>query len=142
MPYLLTRGARVFVVLLLASFAVGCWRPLAVRHEYFHPRSGSVGRIEAEVQHTVSHHLALQAAQHACAEPRRGSEPRPGPGAPASGPESGVEAGREQALADLCAARADPAAGARGGTSNAYRRWFEDQVRELPSGTAASATSG
>ena len=37
---------------------------------------------------------------------------------------------------------AGPAAGARGGASNAYRRWFEDQVRELPSGTAASATSG
>ena len=59
------------------------------------------------------------------------------------GPNPAFAAARE-ALAGLCATPPGPPAAAYGGTSNAYRRWVEDQVRELPepSETAASAAGG
>ena len=95
-----------------------------------------------QVQHTVSHQLALQAAQRACATPV--------PAAPPShsrfaGPDLGSPAARE-ALAEVCAGivARTAAVSAHGATSNAHRRWVEDQVRELPapSETASSVGGG
>ena len=69
---------------------------------------------------------------------RPGSEPRP-----ESGPEPGYSAAL-RALADVCAgtvARTAPVS-AHGATSNAYRRWTEDSVRELPSPSETAASAG
>ena len=135
-PDKFTRRARTAAVVVLAALATGCWRPLAVQHEYFAPANGSVARISAGIQHTMSHHRARQAAQQACAAPM--------PAAPPAGPDLGSEAAHK-ALADLCAGRtARPPVAAYGAASNAYRRWVEDRVRDLPeaSATAADAAGG
>lgn len=133
----LIRSARITAALLLAALAAGCWRPLAVQHEYFAPTNGSVDRIDTEIRHTVSRHRALQAAQRACA-----GAPEPAVSSP-PGPVPGTATARE-ALAELCAASGRPPVAAYGGVSNAYRRWVEDQVRELPapSATGAAAAGG
>ena len=130
-------------------FAAGCMRPLAHQHEFFAPRSGVAALAGIKAGHAINHHRALQAAQRACDAPALadasgpGSE-RQGPG-PGSGPDPG-HAAALRALADVCAdtlADTGPVA-AHGATSNAFRRWTEDQVRELPapSETAASAAGG
>ena len=136
------RCARIVAVILLAALAAGCVRPLAVQHEFFSPMSGSAARISEQTQHTVSHHRALQVAQHACSALMYASVP-PGEAELPSGPNPGSAAARE-ALADLCATPARPPVAAYGAGSNAYRRWVEDQVRELPatSETAAGAAGG
>ena len=122
---------------LLAAFASGCMRPLALQDEYFTSTSRSIANANAEALRTVRHHRALQTAKHACPRPARSAAAAAGdaesPFAPA-------------ALARLCAsAVAQPRpVSAHGSTSNAYRRWAEDEVRELPdpSETAASAGGG
>ena len=131
------RRSRVAAATLLGILAAGCNRPLALQHEYFWPTSGPAARTSVQVQHALSHQLALQAAQRACATPV--------PAAPPPGPDLGSPAARE-ALAEVCAGTvARPAAvSAHGATSNAHRRWVEDRVRELPdpSETASSVGGG
>ena len=135
---LLERTGRVAAtVVLLAAFASGCMRPLALQDEYFSSTSRAIANANAEALGTVRHHRARQAAKHACRRPAR------------SGPVAGDDVGSpaaQTALARLCAS-ADaqpPPVSAHGSTSNAYRRWVEDRVRELPdpSETAASAGGG
>ena len=129
------RGAAT--VVLLAAFASGCMRPLAVQDEYFSSTGRSIAKANAETLRTVRHHRARQAALHAC--------PRPGRSDSASGPDAGAPFAPTE-LARLCASTdAQPRpVSAHGSTSSAYRRWAEDQVRELPapSETAASAGDG
>lgn len=143
-------GSRLFQPCVLAAallLAAGCMRPLASQHEFFAPGSGTAALASIKAGHTLSHHRALQAAQRACGAPaladasgpnseRPGSEPGPDPG----------HAAALRALADICAGTvADPGpVAAHGATSNAFRRWTEDNVRELPapSETAASAAGG
>ena len=131
-----TGGAAVTLAL-LAAFASGCMRPLAVQDEYFSSTGRSIPNASAEALRTVRHHRALQAAKHACPRPARSAPASAGGAGPPSAP---------AALARLCAsteAHARPVS-AHGATSNAYRRWVEDRVRELPdpSDTAASAGDG
>lgn len=152
---LASRSLRVTAALVLAALAAGCWRPLAVQHEYFAPTAGSAAKTASDAHHAVSRYRALQAARRACAESmpaasaspvspasRSGSATATASGA-ARGPDPGAAAARE-ALADLCAAPPRPPVAAYGGVSDAYRRWAEDRVRELPatSETAASAAGG
>ena len=128
--------------------AAGCVaRPLAVQHEYFQPGSGVAALASVKAAHAVSHHRALQAAQHACDSPALADASGPDPERPGSepGPEPGYSAAL-RALAETCAktvARPGPVA-AHGATANAFRRWTEDEVRELPapSETATSAGGG
>ena len=137
-PSLPTRASAA-AVLLFAVLSAGCWRPLSVQHEFFSPVNGTIAKSSALTQHTVSRHRALQAARHACKTSVSGFAAPPGSG----GPDLGLAAARN-ALADLCATPTRPATAAYGATSNAYRRWVEDQVRDLPalSETAASAAGG
>ena len=129
----------VAVAALLATLTHGCMRPLAVQDELLAPGSDSIAKSRGETLHTVRHHLALQAVQHACA-----SSSAPG-GDPGPGPDMGRAAARG-ALAEICASAVVPTApvGAYGSLSNAHRRWAEDRVRELPepSETAAAAAGG
>ena len=129
------RGAAT--VILLAAFASGCMRPLALQDEYFASTSRSIENANAEALQTVRHHRALQAAKHACRRPAR------------SGPPSGRDLGSPSApaaLVELCASRAAQPrpVSAHGSASNAYRRWAEGEVPDLPnpSETAASAAGG
>ena len=102
---------------LAAGLAAGCAPRLAERHEYF-SRSGSAS--DAETAAVLVRYGALQEAQHACAA---------------------VPVYAVRAL--LCP---DPARlpAVRGAISNAYRRWANDAVRDLPpiSATAQGAAGG
>ena len=135
-------AGRVFAVMLLATLAAGCARPLAVQQEFFSPLNGTTAGIVERTRHAVSHHRALQAARHRCSAPVHASVP-PNEAELREGPDFGPAAARE-ALAELCGTPARPPVAAYGATSNAYRRWVEDQVRELPdvSETAAGAAGG
>ena len=128
--------ARAAAAVLLAALAAGCMRPLAVQDEYFSSPGRSIAKANAETLRTVRHHRALQAAQHAC-------PPRPARSAAPSGPDLGAPAHRA-ALAGICASTVarPPPASAHGSLSNAYRRWLEDQVRELPAPSETSASAG
>ena len=135
---LLERTGRVAATaVLLTAFVSGCMRPLALQDEYFSSTSRSIANANAETLRTVRHHRALQTAKHAC--------PRPARSAPASAGDVGSPFA-PAALARLCASTAvqPRPVSAHGSTSNAYRRWAEDEVRELPdpSETAASAGGG
>ena len=132
-------------LLLIASLAVGgCVRQLAVQDEYFAPASGSSARSRMAARQLVSHHRAFQAARRSCAAPPFDNDAPPLEAQSPDGPELGSAAARE-ALRRLCASIPPrlPVA-AHGATSNAYRRWVEDNVRQLPkaSQTAASAAGG
>ena len=133
---------RVVAVVLLATLAAGCVRPLALQHEFFSPLNGTAAGINERARHAVGHHRALQAARNRCPAPVHASV-RTGETEPAEGPDFGPAAARE-AFAALCAAPDRPPVAAYGATSNAYRRWVEDRVRGLPESaeTAAGAAGG
>ena len=140
---LTARSTRSLVApILLATLATGCVRPLAVQHEFFSPLNGTAAGINERTRHAVSHHRALQAARHRCPAPVHASVPT-GETELAEGPDFG-SAAAHRALAELCAVPAGPPTGAYGATSNAYRRWVEERVRELPkqAETAAGAAGG
>ena len=134
----------IVLVLVAMLAAGGCVRQLAVEDEYFAAASGSGTRSRVATQHLLSHYRAWQAAQqwcsdvaHQAAPPSEDARLRPGPGL-------GSASARE-ALHGLCAAIPPPhPVAAHGAAANAYRRWVEDNVRELPeaSQTAASAAGG
>ena len=128
--------AAAAAVVLLAALASGCMRPLAVQDEYFASTGRSIAKANAETLRTVRHHQALQAALRACPPP-------PAPSAPASGRDTGAPPA-PAALAGLCAsAEGQPRpVSAHGATSSAYRRWVDDQVRELPDPTETATSAG
>ena len=120
------------------AVAAGCTRPLALQHEYFRPGSGAAALASVKTGHAVSHHRALQAAQRACRAPALAD-------APAPGPDLGSEAAF-RALAETCAntvAETGPVS-AHGASANAFRRWTNDEVRDLPAPaeTGAAAAGG
>ena len=135
-------AGRIVAAMVLATLIAGCVRPLSVQHEYFSPLNGSTAGTTERTRHVVSHNRALQAAQHRCPPPVHATV-APGETRTPDGPDIGSTAARE-ALADLCATLVRSSEAAYGGTSNAYRRWVEDEVRELPdaSETAAGAAGG
>lgn len=141
-PLVPSHGAVLLLILSLAS--TGCVRPLAVQDEYFAPASESGPQSLQETRHLVSHHRALQVAKRSCSAVRTHSDAPPGNTQPSAGPEIGNSVASE-ALRRLCASTPPqiPAA-AHGASSNAYQRWVQDAVRELPeaSRTAASAAGG
>ena len=138
-----TDRVRVAAVILLTALCAGCGRPLALQHEFFESLSGSADRIGTQARHAISHQRAQQFARFACGSNAAAPVPAEEANVP-DGPSAGFAAANRKALADLCAAGGQTPAAAYGGTSNAYRRWVEDQVRELPaaSETAASAAGG
>ena len=134
------RRSRIATVMLLAALCAGCVRPLALQHEFFEPLNGSADRIGTRARHAISHYRAQQFARFACGPNAAAPAPAEETGVP-DGPSAGFAAANREALADLCASEGRRQAAAYGGASNAYRRWVEDRVRELPevSETAASA---
>ena len=131
------------VVLASALGAAGCMRPLSVQHEYFSPLNGTVARVGVQTRHAAAHHLALQAAQHACplaADPARPPAETDGR---AAGPDLG-RAGARDALAEVCAATIarTPPVSSFGTSSNAYRRSAENRMRPLPAPSETSSSAG
>lgn len=122
----LRRGLCYVTALLSLSLLIGCQQPLAVHDPYFRPGNTSAAAQDDETRRVVRYQRALQLARHSCADPELVTEPR------------------RTALAHVCPDRPRPPTAALGATSNAYRRWVEDRVRELPSATttAASAAGG
>ncbi len=140
---LFSRVPRIAAAMLLAALCAGCGRPLALQHEFFEPLSGSADRIGTQARHAISHHRALQIARQACGTSAAAPAPAEETSAP-GGPDSGFAAANREALAALCASEGRRTEAAYGGASNAYRRWVEDEVRELPetAETAAPAAGG
>ena len=140
---LFSRVPRIAAAMLLAALCAGCGRPLALQHEFFEPLSGSADRIGTQARHAIDHHRALQVARQACGTSAAAPAPAEETSAP-GGPGTGFAAASREALAALCAAEERRPEAAYGGTSNAYRRWVEDDVRELPEAdeTAAPAAGG
>ena len=132
------------LLLLLPLATAGCARQLAVHDEYFAPASGVSTRNRVEARQVVSHHRALQVAQHFCTGVPDHSRAPPENAQVSAGPEVGSLAS-DGALRRLCASISPqlPVA-AHGATSSAYRRWVDDAVRELREAaeTAASAAGG
>ena len=124
-------------MLLLAALAAGCWRPLALKDEYFSPSNEPVAAAHVDARLTLGRHHALQTVRRAC------TAPAPGPPASGHGPDVGAAAARE-ALGRLCADGGRPSVAAHGSALEAYRRWVKDAVRELPSAaeTASGAAGG
>ena len=128
------------LLVLFASLAAGgCNRPLAVQDEYFSAARGSPARAREETLHFVSHHRALQVAQHSCAATPVAAGAPPRTTGVAAAPELGSAAAHD-ALHRLCASLPlPPPVHAQGAVSNAYRRWVEDNVRELPDASETAA---
>ena len=131
---------RVAAATLLAAVVTGCGPPLASQHEFFSPLGDNAGQIRARTRHVVSHHRALQAAQHACGPRSTGVVP-PDEAGPRDGPNLRHEAARE-ALAGVCVAPDRRSVAAYGAGAKAYRRWAEGQVRGLTGAAASGATTG
>lgn len=128
----LRRGIWAAATLLPVSLSAGCQQPLAVHDSYFRPGNTSVAARSAEAKRLVRYHRALQTARRSCPDnPASGTGRRHGP-VPAT-------AEGRAALAALCAGLRPPGTAAHGGISNAYRRWVEDKVRELPKAAATGA---
>lgn len=117
----------VFAVVVVAILVGGCQQRLAEKHEYFSPSSGPGDQVTTETERVLRYHQRLQAARRAC-----------------------VTAGSAAALPDtvspgklVCAPQGRTRA-AYGSRANAYQRWVEDGVRQLPSPsrTASSIASG
>lgn len=142
-PSDLPRLFRTAAACLLAALATGCVQPLAVQNEFYSPLTGTADRIGAHTELTVSHHRALQAAQRVCGTPLSAAMARDTTNHGASGPVPGSSSAHRD-LVSLCATPTRPPVAAHGATSNAYRRWVEDRVRELPEATetAAGAAGG
>ena len=142
-PSDLPRLFRAAAAAALAVLAAGCVQPLAVQNEFFSPLTGAADRIGAHTELTVSHQRALQAAQRVCDAPSSAATAPGMTNLGTSGPSPGSDSAR-RVLADLCATPTRPPVAAHGATSNAYRRWVEDRVRELPEATetAAGAAGG
>lgn len=119
-------------MLMVLSISAGCHQPLAVDDAYFRPGRVSDAADSAEVLRTVRYHRALQTARRSCMAASVPPDDR------RAGPILG-SALRRSALADLCADTRKPSTAALGATTNAYRRWVEDRIRELPKATATAA---
>ena len=114
----------------LLSLLAGCQQPLAVNDPYFRPGNTTAAAERDRVDRVLLYGRALRAAGLAC---------RDGAGRRDGRAEAGLAA-----PAVPCAASPKPPPAALGGTANAYRRWVEDRVRELPeaAATAAGAAGG
>ena len=116
----------------IAVFLAGCM-PLAQQHEYFAGTRASVVKIDAETQRTLRHVHASQMTRRACAKSRPVDVPQ----------ERGLHGAPDgQALADQCATVNPSPAAWHGGASNAYRRWAEDGVLELPDPGETAGSAG
>ena len=123
------------LAVLIAVSVSGCFDRLAHKHDFFASASGTNATIGLETERFVGYHAALQAARRGCA---KGGPIDVSPSADSSGTPLQAERA-EDAFADLCGTSKGTYA-AHGAPFNGYRRWVEDQVRELPepSDTAAS----
>lgn len=135
------RGSLFTAAMPPVALGTGCVRPLASQHDFFSPLSGTADRIGMQTRQAVSHHRAPQVAHHACGPKAAVAAPQEVTNVP-DGPNSACAATGDEALAGLCATRSHPSAAVYGGTSNAYRRWVEDEVRELPDATETAASAG
>ena len=118
---------HVFAVIVAALLVAGCQPRLAWKHEFFLPMSGPGGQVTAETERVLRNLQLLQTARRACLTTESG----------AALPET-VSPGKL-----VCAPQGRTRA-AYGSRANAYQRWVEDGVRQLPSSSqsASSISSG
>ena len=126
-PFLFSLFPRVSVVIVVAILVGGCQTRLAEKHEYFSPSSGPGDQVTTETERVLRYHQQLQAARRTCLTT----------GSAAALPDT-VSPGKL-----VCAPEGRTRA-AYGSRANAYQRWVEDGVRQLPSSsqTASSIASG
>ena len=126
------------LALLLVVSVSGCLERLAQKDAYFASTNEVKAKARVQTERLIIHHRAVQVAQRGCFSrgPSSGAHSSRPP-APAGAPLRA--AWTEDEWVALCGAP-QGAYAADGAPSNAYRRWVEDQVRELPepSDTASS----
>ena len=129
----LCRNRVLTAVFLLAIPLCGCEPPLAAQDPYFGRdwSRGPTPAVAAETLGTAQYLQAVHEALRSCHAPGDASEDP-------IGADLGAVAG-QAALAELCGVAAHRTSAAAGGTVNAYRRWLEDRVHELPEASAARA---
>ena len=113
---------RLCVLVLTALLVAGCQPRLAEKHEYFAPFNEPGDQVATETERTLRYHQQLQLARRACVID--------GPAADSVSPGTLV-----------CAPQGRTRA-ARGSRANAFQRWVEDGVRQLPSPDATASSIG
>lgn len=121
-----TSPLGIAMAMLLAFTASGCHGRLAQKQEYFSPTSAVRDGSGARTERVLRYHQAAQAARRAC----NAAEP---------------------VAADIVSARAawlrhcattGRSRAAHGGLSNAFDRWVNEEVRQLPTPTETAASVG
>ena len=117
---------RIAAAMLVALLTGGCYERLVQKDAYFSPLKGTSSKVASETQRVLRYYEELQAARRACA--------------------AGASAGASQgtlAPGGLRCAPPQRTRAAHGGALNAYRRWADDRVRQLPapSETASSISN-
>lgn len=132
---------RVVATMSIMMFLGGCHERLAEKHAFFAPMGDPGTAVSAETERIMTYNLALQAAQRGCLA-QASSQSSTGDVSSGRAALSGTQYDEDE-RAHQCAERERTHA-ARGSAANAYRRWVEDRVRELPapSETAQSVGSG
>ena len=118
---------RIAAAMLVAVLTGGCYERLSQKHEYFSPLRGTSSKVTTETERVLRYYAELQAARRACA---------------AAGTSVGASQGTV-APGGLRCAPPQRTRAAYGSALNAYRRWAEDNVRQLPnpSETASSISN-
>ena len=111
-------------LLVPAVFLLGCEgprSPLALQDPFYASPATTVRHVASEARTLVNSYRELPGIQHAC--------------------RTTGEAVRDASGVPPAACRA-PAAGFYGRQAEAFRRWVEDQIRELPAPTEAASAAG
>lgn len=128
------RTPGVGAAFLAGALCVACHEPLAVRNPFHGAPAQSAAALDTKTLQVLTHHQALQAVRRTC------SAPLP-PGANRSQPGLGPpEIGKPSA--DPCATSRHAPVVSHGATLNAYRRWADDQVRDLPEPSKTATRAG
>ena len=128
------RRLSVGAAFLAGALCAACHEPLAVRNPFHGAPAQSAAALDTKTLQVLTQHRALQAVRRACSAPLPpgGIRIRPGLGSPETGKPPG----------DPCSMSRPPPGASHGGILNAYRRWVDDQVRDLPDPSKTATRAG
>ena len=128
------RPLSVGAAVLAGALCVACHEPLAVRNPFHGAPAQSAAALDTKTHQVLTRHRALQAVRRTCAAPSPPEGIRSGPSL--RPPELGKTSG------DPCSKFQPAPVASHGGTLSAYRRWVDDQVRDLPDPSKTATRAG
>lgn len=128
------RTLGVGAAFLAGALCVACHEPLAIRNPFHGAPAQSAAALDTKTLQVLTHHRALQAVRRTCSAPLPPGRirSRPGLGPPEIGKPS----------EDPCSRFRPQPVVSHGATLNAYRRWVDDQVRDLPDPSKTATRAG